>query len=197
MIMKLRNRTMMHFGLSILVIGAIRLLLIWSSKPDSRVVRIGFISIAAGLPLLIAEENGFFRDEGVDIATYSIATSKQIVDAILADNFDLFVESSAVPVLAAELRSPGLIKIFAVSSITSEQPFDTILVSAESSLDRLQDLEDTSIGVFPGSTATSLLTKLLEDRGIDVVAIAFLPIPPQSQLAALRGKGNMERRYSR
>jgi ABC-type nitrate/sulfonate/bicarbonate transport system substrate-binding protein len=91
-----------------------------------------------------------------------------------------------VPVLAAEIRSPGAMKIFAVSSITRELPFDAILVRSDASIDSLQDLEGTSIGVFPGSTATNLLKKFLEDLGIDVGGIAFLPIPPQSQLAALQ-----------
>ena len=184
--MKLRYQSIKYIGISTLIIGAIALLISSIDRDrEARSVRIGFLNIAASLPLFIAEKNGFFRDEGIDIETYPIATSNQLVDGILADNLDVFVESSAVPVFAAELRSPGALKIFAVSSITSEKPFDTILVRSESPLDGLKDLEGTSIGVFPGSTARNLLRKFLEDRGIDTDSMAFLPIPPQSQLAAL------------
>lgn len=188
MIMKLRSQSIGYVGTSILIIGAIGLGLMWLSDADreARSVRIGFINIAASLPLFIADENGFFLDEGLTVETYSIANSNQLVDGILADNLDLFVESSAVPVLAADIRSPGAMKIFAVSSITSENPFDAILVRADASIESLEDLEGTSIGVFPGSTATNLLKKFLEDIGVDVGRIAFLPIPPQSQLAALQ-----------
>lgn len=186
--MKLRPRTIGFLGTSMLIIGAISVLLIWSTGADreARRVRIGFLNIAASLPLFIAEENGYFPDEGIEIEAYSIANSNQLVDGILADNLDVFVESSAVPVLAAEIRSPGAMKIFAVSSITSEHPFDAILVRSDAPIDSLQDLGGTSIGVFPGSTATNLLKKFLEDNGIDVGGIAFLPIPPQNQLAALQ-----------
>jgi len=178
---------MKYVGISVLVIGAIFLALMMIADVDreARPVRIGFLNIAASLPLFIAEENGFFSAEGVDIATYSIGSSNQLVDAILADNLDMFVEASAVPVFAATLRLEGVQKIFAVSSITSEKPFDTILVRSQARLQRLADLEGTSVGVFPGSTATNLLRKFLEDHGIDVGGITFVPIPPQSQLAAL------------
>lgn len=188
MIMKLRSQSIRYAGTSILIIGAIGLGLMWLGDADreARSVRIGFINIAASLPLFIAEENGFFLDEDITVETYSIANSNQLVDGILADNLDLFVESSAAPVLAADIRSPGAMKIFAVSSITSEDPFDAILVRDDASIDSLEDLEGTSIGVFPGSTATNLLKKFLGDLGIDVGRIAFLPIPPQSQLAALQ-----------
>lgn len=181
-------KSISYVGTSILLVVAISSALIWYSgaNREARSVRIGFINIAASLPLFIADENDFFLDEGIAIETYTIANSNQLVDGILAGNLDVFVESSAVPVLAAEIRSPGAMKIFAVSSITSEHPFDAILVRSDASIDSLQDLEDRNIGVFPGSTARSLLNKFLEDLGIDVGRIAFLPIPPQSQLAALQ-----------
>jgi len=178
---------MKYVGISALIIGAIFLALIIISDIDreARPVRIGFLNIAASLPLFIAEENGFFSAEGVDIETYPISSSNQLVDAILANNLDMFVEASAVPVFAATLQLRGAQKIFAVSSITSDKPFDAILVRSQSHLQGLADLEGTSIGVFPGSTATNLLRKFLRDQGIDVDGIRFVPIPPQSQLAAL------------
>jgi len=178
---------MKNVGVSVLVIGAISVALIMMPEfnRDARPVRIGFLNIAASLPLFIAEENGYFPAAGVEIETYSIASSNQLVDAILANNLDMVVEASAVPVFAATLQLEGAQKIFAVSSITSERPFDALLVRADAPLQSLADLEGKSIGVFPGSTATNLLRKFLLDRGIDVGSISFVPIPPQSQLAAL------------
>ena len=187
MIKRLRQQSLKYLGIWSLIVGAIVVLLLFSYDADrvARPVRIGFLNIAASLPLFIAEENGFFADEGIDIQTYPIATSNQLVDGILANNLDIFVESSAVPVLAAALRLPGALKIFAVSSITRDKPFDTILVRSDALIDDLEDLEGANIGVFPGSTSTNLLRKFLEDSGIDVDDINFVPVPPQTQMAAL------------
>jgi ABC-type nitrate/sulfonate/bicarbonate transport system substrate-binding protein len=95
-------------------------------------------------------------------------------------------ESSAVPVLAVELQSPGKMKVFSVSEITKETPFDAILVKGSSGIKGLPDLAGKKIGVYPGSTAATLLRKYLSEKGIDVSRITFVPMPPQNHLAALR-----------
>lgn len=148
-------------------------------------VRIGYLNIVASLPLFIAEEKGFFTEEGIQYEVTSFATSNQLVDAILAGNIDFFIESSAVPALAADLQSPGKLKIFSISEITPETPFDSLLTKDTSQITKLTDLAGKKIGVFPGSTATNLLKKFLKDKGIETSAIEFIPIPPQNQLTAL------------
>lgn len=156
-----------------------------SSSEQPTVVRIGYLNIVASLPLFVAEEKGFFEDEGIKFASIPMVSSNQLVDGIVARNIDVFIESSAVPVLAIELRSPGKLKVFSTSEITSQTPFDTLLVKEDSSLQTLTDLSGKKIGVFPGSTATNLLKKHLGDNKIDVATITFVPIPPPTQLAAL------------
>jgi ABC-type nitrate/sulfonate/bicarbonate transport system substrate-binding protein len=155
-------------------------------QPDGKTpVRIGYLNIVASLPLFVAEEKGFFKEAGIQYETTVVATSNQLVDAIVAGNLDCYIESSAVPVLAVELQSPGKLKVFSVSEITSQAPFDALLVKEDSSIRTLSDLSGKRIGVFPGSTATNLLKKYLKDQGVDVSSIAFVPLPPANQLTAL------------
>jgi len=148
-------------------------------------IRIGYLNIVASLPLFIAEEKGFLRDEGLKYEASVVATSNQLVDGLVAGNLDAFVESSAVPALAVELQSPGRVKLISVSEITAEAPFDSLLVKKESKIKSLQDLPGKKIGVFPGSTAGNLLKKYLMDKGVDVSKSEFLPLPPASQISAL------------
>lgn len=149
------------------------------------IANIGYLNITASLPLFIAEENGYFAEEGLQVKTHQVASSNQLVDGIVAGNLDAFIEASAVPVLAVELQSPGRLKVFSVSAITKEAPFDALLVKEDASLKSLQDLAGKKIGVFPGSTATNLLRKFLTDRSIDASNITFLPMPPQNHITAL------------
>jgi len=167
-------------------VGGAAFLLSNRHAPESPVVRVGYLGITASLPLYIAEEKGYFTAEGVRIASQQVATSNQLVDAIVAGNLDVVVETSAVPVLAVELQSPGKIKVFATSDITQEAPFDSVLVKQDSPVTSLRDLANKRIGVFPGSTASTLLKKHLQDEGIDISNAVFVPTPPQSQLAALK-----------
>jgi len=148
-------------------------------------VRIGYLNIVASLPLFIAEEKGFLEEEDIKYKSIPIASSNQLVDAIVAGNIDCFIESSAVPVLAVELQSPGKMKVFSVSEITMQTPFDALLVKKDSPIKDLFNLEEKKIGVFPGSTATNLLKKYLTDRSIDVSKILFIPMLPANHLLAL------------
>jgi len=158
-------------------------------------VRIGYLNLITSLPVFIAQEKGFFKEEGIDGNAVSVSSSNQIVDDVLAGKLDCFTGASVVPVLAAEIQSPGKLKIFSVSEITAEKPFDAILVKENSPIKTLSDLSGKKIGVFPGSTATNLLKKYLGDREIDVTTITFVPIAPSGHLAELV-KGSVDAVYA-
>lgn len=148
-------------------------------------VQIGYLNIVASLPLFVAEEKGFLKEEGVEFKSLPIGTSNQLVDGLIAKNLDCFIEASAVPVLAVELQSPGKMKVFSVSEITSQAPFDALLVKDASPIKSIADLAGKKVGVFPGSTASRLLKKHLSDKGVDISAMTFIPITPPNMLAAL------------
>lgn len=167
----------------ILVVGFRSILIAGSEKAQT--VRIGYLNIVTSLPLFLAEEKGFLGQEGIEYETVPVSSSNQIVEDIIAGNLDCFVGASAVPVLQAELQSPGKLKIFSVSEITPQKPFDALLVKEGSPIKGLSDLSGKRIGVFPGSTATSLLKKYLTDKGVDVSAITFVPMSPEEHLTAL------------
>lgn len=156
-----------------------------SSREGDVVARVGYLNIVASLPLFIAEEKGFFDQEGVRISGQPVATSNQLVDGLAAGNLDVFPESSAVPALAVELQSPGRLKVFSASAITRTTPFDALLVKQNSPIAKLSDLAGKKIGVFPGSTATVLLKKYLADSQVDVSKTIFIPMPAQNQLTGL------------
>ncbi len=176
----------------VLIVLSIGLYSCDGSKPVKQVaVKIGYLNIVASLPLFVAEEKGFLKEEGLEYQTIPTASSNQLVDGVIAGNLDLYIESSAVPVLAIELQSPGKLKVFSVSEITPQTPFDTLLVKDDSTIQNLADLSGKKIGVFPGSTATNLLRKYLADSKIDTSNITFVPLPPPNHLAALL-KGSVD-----
>jgi NitT/TauT family transport system substrate-binding protein len=156
-----------------------------SFSKQTPTVRIGRLNIVTGLPVLVAEQEGFLADEAIEYRTLAFGSSNEIVDAVLADRLDCFVGASAVPVLAAQLSSPGKLKVFAVSQITADKPFDALLVRCDSSIKTFADLPRAKVAVFPGSTAKNLLSKFLADEGVDVSSLTFVPMAPVNHLDAL------------
>lgn len=174
--------------LSVLIIALIVVVAFFVFQPkqeETKVVKIGHLPILASLPLYVAQENGYFAEQGIEIEVSKLQSSNQLVDALVRGDIDVVVESSAVPALIVETIDPNKLKIFSVSDITPETPFDSIIVKADSKLEKLEDLENKKIGVFPGSTATNLLKKYLTEKGIDVSTIEFIKIIPPNQLSAL------------
>lgn len=180
-----RRTKLILTALSVAVLVAIAFLTIGRTSTEPSRARVGYLNITASAPLFIAEEKGYFAEEGVAVEASRLETSNQLVDGIIAGNLDAFVEASAVPVLAVHLQSPGKLKIFAASAITKEAPFDALLVPSASMVSSLRDLQGKTIGVFPGTTASHLLRKYLTDQGVAVAGITFVPIPPQNHLTAL------------
>lgn len=54
-----------------------------------------------------------------------------------------------------------------------------------SSISNLKDLEGKKIGVFPGSLATPIFKKYLEQNGVDTIKIEITPLAVAAQLPAL------------
>jgi NitT/TauT family transport system substrate-binding protein len=158
---------------------------IYESKETEKTVRIGYLPILASLPLYVAQENNYFENEGIKVELIQLQSSNQLVDALVRGDIDIVVESSAAPALIVETIDPNKIKIFSTSDITSQKPFDSIIVNKDSNIRNLKDLENKKIGVFPGSTATNLLKSYLNEQGIDTSKIEFVQIVPANQLPAL------------
>ncbi|UCC21887.1 MAG: ABC transporter substrate-binding protein [Planctomycetota bacterium] len=158
-------------------------------------VRIGYLNLVTSLPLSVAVEKGFFIEQGVDYKAVPVASSNKIVESVITGDLDCFVGASAVPVLASELKAPGRLKVFAVSEITADQPFDALLVRKASPIRTLSDLSGKRIAVFPGTTATNLLRKYLGDKDVNTSTITFVPMSPASHLDALQ-KGSVDVIYA-
>jgi len=169
----------------IIILVIVGILGIVYQNKNSQVVKIGHLPILASLPLYVAQENGYFTEQGIEIEVSKLQSSNQLVDALVRGDIDIVVESSAVPALIVETIDSNKLKIFSVSDITPETPFDSVIVKADSTLTTLKDLENKKIGVFPGSTATNLLKKYLTEQGIDISTIEFIQIIPPTQLSAL------------
>jgi len=153
------------------------------SAPKS--IKIGYTRVLPTLSLFVAEENGYFIDEGIDVELYEFTSSNQAVEALVRGNVNFLWVVSAIPSLQVELQNPGTFQILSTSNTTNDIGFDAILVLNNSSIETIQDLEGKTIGVFPGSTATIFLKHYFEDNNVDLESIIFSPLAPPTQLPAL------------
>ena len=153
---------------------------------EEPVVNIAFLNLVVSLPWFIVEEKGYLEEVNVQYKAVQLGSSNMVADAVISGNADYGVSISAVPVLAAETYSPGKAKVFSVTQMTKEQPFDALLTKEDNGITELAHLVGKKVGVFPGSTATAFLKKFLSGKEVDISNTTFVPIPPPNQLAALK-----------
>ena len=157
-----------------------------AARPET--VRMGYQHIVSALPLFVAEEKGFFKEEGIEIEEFKFDNSNLPVEAMATGRLDAIVTNSLVPALAAEAASPGNVKIFAVIRLTTERPFDAVVVKNNSSIKALGDLAGKRVGVYPGTTAMRFLQQHLKNNGVSIERMQFVQLTPANQLGALESE---------
>lgn len=142
-------------------------------------------TIIAALPHWVAEDQGYYEQEGISVHPIALTTSGLMVQALSSDNADVLPAVSLVDILNALPKSTDPPKIFSHSRMTSATPFDSVLVLRGGPLVNLRDLAGRQIAVYPGMTATEALREFLNSNRVDTSRIRFVQLPPPEHIAAL------------
>jgi len=188
----MRNKTLTITGLSILIITLIGTLILFVGNTTGDVinnpaelekVKIGYRGHLFYLPAYVAEAEGYYRDQGLEVELIKFDSTNQLVEAVLNGNVNAGVGgvNSLVP-LTIESKTPGLLRIFTLGYYSQE--FDDLLVRKDSNIRTLQDLEGKTLSSLPGSTAITWMNIMLEEEGL-TGKVNVVQTKPAQQLNAL------------
>jgi NitT/TauT family transport system substrate-binding protein len=140
-------------------------------------LNIGYIKIGAVTDLLVAEEEGFFEDHGLDVTLKELQTA-DIIPALQSDELDVVLQIPGTAMSASE-QGLDLVCVFQNETSNDEPPAsNAIMVSAGSDITEIADLEGKTIGV--GSLrgqGTAMLKKLLDDNGLSPDDVTLTEVP--------------------
>ena len=148
-------------------------------------VRIAVLNLVTNLPLMVAREEKLLEAQGLQADYIPFQSSNQVIEAMERGDIDMGMGISLVPYFTVEQKDPGKLKIYSTSAMTTEHPFDELVVKGDSPITTISQLANKKIGVFPGTTATNLAKDYLKKQGVDVNTLTFVTMPPQNQLPAL------------
>lgn len=160
-------------------------LLIQSCDNSPKKVKVGYLPMVSSLTHFVAESQGFYKEEGLEIEANPIKTSDLIAQDLVAGHTNVAIELSIVPLLRQNETSPNSTKIFSTSTITENNGFDGIIVKNESSYNELKELSGKKIGVFPGSTAKNSLKEIFSKQYPEFEFPIFVVIDPALHLQSL------------
>ena len=170
----------------LLFAGLISGIVITSSSfaAETKPLRIGWVYALANAPALIAEQQGFYKKEGLDVELKSFGDGPVISQALAAHELDA-AYIGAPPVF--QWYSRGL-KGQIIAKVNSGQA--ALIVPADSSITRLSDLKGKTIaGVKKGSGMDILLRGLILEQQAKLTAdkeVQVVSMPAGNMPAALR-----------
>ena len=142
--------------------------------------------LTSNLPLYVALEKEFFKEQNLKIKLINVSSGTQVYDYLvggLADVGQLPIE----PIMLNEVGPETDVKIFLVArySDTKNLNFDSILLRNDSSITSLKDLEGKRVGIFPGITSQILLRHYLRSNGVNDDVVNLVSLEPVNQLEFL------------
>jgi NitT/TauT family transport system substrate-binding protein len=129
-------------------------------------LKIGSLPIEDTLPILVAEQEGYFTQEDVDVELIPFQSALENQSAVQAGQLDGFITDTVVPVL---LRNSGLelkITSLTLGAIPEEGRF-AIIASKESGIKTPADLKGKSIGLSKNTIIEYVTDQLLLKEGIN------------------------------
>jgi len=136
-------------------------------------------------PVYIADEKGWFEEEGLKIKWVGELPASQLVPAVASRNID-FANRHTPLVLTANAGGAHLKIIAAGAQTTPERPHMRYLVLKGSSIKTAKDFKGKKIGINSfGACSEYVLKEYLKRNGVDK-DIQFVTIPDANQEQALK-----------
>ncbi len=143
-----------------LVIMSLALILAACGRPGDT-IRIGVRNANDHVPFYLADKQGLYRQQGLDVTVQVIPSNTEIVEALQRGDFQL----GAVPVTTAiaAIDQGAELRIIAMTGRGS----DGLLVRQDGGITTWADLKGKQIGTIRASILDVLLAQALEAHGLD------------------------------
>lgn len=150
-------------------------------------VRIGYLPIAAGLPLFVALEKGYFQEAGFDPELHRFASSNDLGTAGAADQIEALMPFALNAAFDIGAVSGIHHRLFGIN-IYSDQPphiVDSLVIRRGLQISSLADIRGKRVGAFPGSVTKIFVENILAANGVKPGEYTYLELGPKDWQAAL------------
>jgi NitT/TauT family transport system substrate-binding protein len=146
-------------------------------------IRVNFVPITDGLPLFVAEDQGFFDKRGLDVQLTAAPNPSVMISAIASESAEVG-HTVLIPVLSAWQAGIELSVIAGASAFPSVQPPAVgVLARKDSGIKSPKDLEGKTVGVVAlQSYHHAMVQRWMGENGSDFAKVRFVEVPfPQMQ----------------
>jgi NitT/TauT family transport system substrate-binding protein len=143
----------------------------------------GIPPVFSGLFVFVAQEEGFFKDQGLAAQVRPFDSGAAAAQAVVSGDVDLSLSPTAVIVRMVSNAGVDLVGI-----LGQEHP-DWLLASAESEKRKCQDLKDQAVGVDSvGGARAAALAQFLKQCGLKVDQVKLVSLSSNVGAAMIAGQ---------
>jgi NitT/TauT family transport system substrate-binding protein len=150
-----------------------------TAAKDLKPYRVGFNAWIGSIAFFVAQEKGFFKEEGLDVQTKSFSSPGDGLTPLLAGSLDA-VLSTADSVITVLDKAPGQLKVVYLTDTSSGA--DAILAKKE--ITSIKALKGKKVAATLGQCNHLLLQKALEKGGLTEKDIELVNMNPDDAGAA-------------
>lgn len=167
-----------------------------SDQPDPDEVSatqldIGYSRLRISLPVFVAEELGYFDENGIDANLLMYETAQPLMQALVQGQIDV-AGYTALPITYNGMIRSDRELYFASLMIEDQEHRISYLLrpTADASINSISDLKGRTIGILPTIAYRSWLEAMLEAEGIDPESdVIIQQVAPTLQAQALSSGG--------
>ncbi len=155
----------------------------FSSNVNQSVVRIGYLPIVGDLPVFVAQEFGYFKNEGLSIELIEFSSGNEATAALISGNTQVQSTLGVTTLLPLLEKSPGEVKVI-FSAVEQEGTRSSGIVS-KSGIKTIKDLKGKKIGTYSGTTQLQTLKMILDNYMNPNQDVSIIQVEPKLQVQAL------------
>lgn len=149
----------------------------------ARPVKIAEAPFYSAAGAYIAQQQGFWKDEGLELNLISFAGGAQINEAVLSGSVDFGIVGTS-PAIALASRGAKFVVVAGLAYIDETAPPELLVVRGDSPVQNVKQLDGKKVAIHSKGTGSHVMLVAIERRfGVNFV---ILEIPAPAQWAALR-----------
>ncbi|AFM41347.1 ABC-type nitrate/sulfonate/bicarbonate transport system, periplasmic component [Desulfosporosinus acidiphilus SJ4] len=147
-----------------------------TSAQTSAPVKIGVLPIEDNLPFYVAEKDGLFAKEGVQVQLVSFSSAVERDTALQAGQIDGEVADLVAVALLKKIGTDVKIATIGLGATPQEGRF-AILSSPKSNIRNLKELKGAKLGISENSIIDYVSDQMLSDKGVQLSDVQKVSIP--------------------
>jgi len=163
-----------------------------SAKPvQTSKVRVALLPILDSLPIHVAQSEGYFEEQGVEVEIIPVASAPERDQLIQSGQADAMI-NELVSVIFYNQQQTEVIAVRFARAATSEAPVFRIVASGASGIQTVEDLAGVPIGISEGTVIEYTTDRLLEKAGLSSEQIEKVAVPKIPDRLNLLSSGQLD-----